>query len=120
MKYKDFKWTISGSPVSIVEVFDADLGLEFDPDYPEELLDEMEVVKYSRRGDWLTVELSDKKYGYIRVEVPNSCRECPLFVQGVAPYYCAGDTTYYGEHSDWLANNYASGRPDWCPIEEDK
>lgn len=58
-------------------------------------------------------------YGKITFEIPDSCRECPLFVQGVYPYYCAGDTSYDHsyEHGDWLVNNYAATRPEWCPIQ---
>lgn len=57
--------------------------------------------------------------GMITFEIPASCRECPLFVQGVKPYYCAGDTSYDHsyEHGDWLVNNYAASRPEWCPIQ---
>ena len=55
--------------------------------------------------------------GMITFEIPSSCRECPLFVQGVYPYYCCGDNTFSREHSDWLVNNYAATRPKWCPIQ---
>lgn len=51
------------------------------------------------------------------IEVPSSCRECKFFKQE-SKYWCAKDSKCSDEHSEWLNQNYAGGRPNWCSIKE--
>ncbi len=44
MKYKDFKNTEEYRFADVLEVYSEKTGFEFDFDFPEEKLDEMEVV----------------------------------------------------------------------------
>lgn len=57
--------------------------------------------------------------GFLVLDVPDSCRECKLFVQGPI-YYCSGvEFTSPEEHikqAGWLGDHYAGSRPDWCPL----
>ena len=46
MKYKDFKNTEIYNNADILEVYSENTGFEFDFDFPEEELDEMEVVNF--------------------------------------------------------------------------
>lgn len=46
MKYKDFKNTEEYRFADVLEVYSKKTGFEFDFDFPEEELDEMEVVNF--------------------------------------------------------------------------
>ena len=59
-----------------------------------------------------------RAFGTITLEIPSSCRDCQLFIQEF--YYCAGLCEDIAGQMEWLKNNYAAGRPDWCPIKPTK
>lgn len=54
------------------------------------------------------------------MEMPDSCRECKMFVQSMF-YYCAAKDyeteDKWIDECEWLRHNYAAKRPDWCPLE---
>lgn len=56
MKFKDFKNTDEYRRAVILEAFDVN-GIEFDSNYPEEKLEEMDVLKHEVCGGWLSVVL---------------------------------------------------------------
>lgn len=58
-------------------------------------------------------------YGKIRVEIPDTCRECRFFIQNPS-YECTAKNIFVSEHRKWLKQNYAGSRPTWCPIKADK
>jgi hypothetical protein len=119
MTYKEFKQTDEFKSADVLEVFDLASQMEFAADFPESVLEKMEVDCWELRGGWLTVVLKwakpKKLHGYIEVEIPKSCRECRLFYHGFV-YFCTGHECTTSEQSEWLEHNYAACRPDWCPI----
>lgn len=61
--------------------------------------------------------------GKIVFDIPNSCRECQMFIDTIK--YCCADESIWGtkeykEHKDFLINWYAGSRPNWCPIIKEK
>lgn len=59
MKYKAFKATMEYKAADIIELISDETGYEFDDDFLEEILDEMEVVEIYNRGGWLTITLAE-------------------------------------------------------------
>lgn len=57
MKFKDFRETMDYMTASVLELYSAETGEEFDDNIPDEEFDDMEVVEYSCRGGWLSVTL---------------------------------------------------------------
>lgn len=53
--------------------------------------------------------------GRIVTRIPQTCRECRFFIQEFG-YICIALENQHLETSKWLENNYAGGRPIWCPI----
>lgn len=56
MKFKEFKETMEYKTADVLEVFSEKTGVEFDIDFPEEELDEMEVASAYGSG-WVSVTL---------------------------------------------------------------
>lgn len=54
-------------------------------------------------------------YGKISIEIPETCRECRLFVQEFG-YICLGVPVCDKSMTQWLELNYAERRPAFCPI----
>lgn len=58
--------------------------------------------------------------GFLVLDIPDSCRECRLLVQGVI-YSCAGSdfvsVEECMEQANWLRDHYAEGRHSRCPLQ---
>lgn len=57
MTFKEYKNTEDYKKAIMLDVYSIETGYEFDENFPEEKLDEMEVVKIEWFGEWLHVTL---------------------------------------------------------------